>query len=95
MLLNLISARRPDQQKLVGRVSIDLSQIFHTQHYAQLQEHKLYYCSVNAHIVFNMKCIGKRISNTLPENFERDSFSDFQSFVAGLHKDSINKQRSF
>jgi len=27
--------------------------------------------------------MGKKISHTLVENFDRDSFSDFQSFVGG------------
>lgn len=32
---------------------------------------------------FYAKFMGKKISHTLAENFDRDSFSDFQSFVGG------------
>lgn len=85
VLLNLISTRKPDQQKLVGRVVVDLSQAVHTNVYAQLQTYKLDYCSVSASITFSVRFMGKKLSSTLPENFDRDSFSDFQSFVAGIH----------
>lgn len=86
VLLNLISVRKPDQQKLVGRVVLDLSQSITSFVYTQPQQYKLEYCSVNASITFSVKFMGKKQSSTLPENFDRDSFSDFQSFVAGIHK---------
>lgn len=96
ILLNLISTRKPDQQKLVGRVVIDLSQSIHSAIYSQPQQYKLEYCSVNANITFSIKFMGKKLSSTMPQNFDRDSFSDFQSFVAGIHKDGgASKQRSF
>ncbi len=78
--------RKPDQQKLVGRVVLDLSQSITSSVYTQPQQYKLEYCSVNASITFSVKFMGKKQSSTLPENFDRDSFSDFQSFVAGIHK---------
>jgi hypothetical protein len=40
-LLNLISARRPDQQKLVGRVVVDLSQAIQTSQYLQAKSYRL------------------------------------------------------
>jgi hypothetical protein len=40
-LLNLISARRPDQQKLVGRVVVDLSQAIQASQYLQAKSYKL------------------------------------------------------
>lgn len=91
MLVNLISKRRPDQQKLVGRITIDLAQIANSTGYRSLQEHQLEYCSVDAFIVFKGKLFGKKLSSTSPENFDQDSFNDYQSFIAGLHRDHRSK----
>lgn len=66
VLLNLISTRKPDQQKLVGRVVIDLSQSIHSAIYSQPQQYKLEYCSVNANITFSIKFMGKKLSYTMP-----------------------------
>lgn len=66
ILLNLISTRKPDQQKLVGRVVIDLSQSIHSAIYSQPQQYKLEYCSVNANITFSIKFMGKKLSYTMP-----------------------------
>lgn len=85
LLLNLISNRRPDQMKLVGRICIDLSQVANTEHYSTLRGYKLEYCSVDAHITFKAKFMGKKLSTTAPDRFDRDSFSDYQSFIAGIH----------
>lgn len=71
--------------KLVGRVSVDLSEIVNSLHQNQPKSHKLDYCSVNATVTFGTKFIGKKLSSTPPENFDKDSFSDFESFVAGIH----------
>lgn len=84
LLLNLVSQRKPDQQKLVGRVVVDLGQAVQNGAYATGREYKLDYCSVSASVNFTIKFMGKKISSTAPENFDRDSFSDFQSFVAGI-----------
>lgn len=65
-MVNLISARRPDQQKLVGRITIDLLKVMKKEYYNELERHKLDYCSVNANVKFSMKFMGKRISNILP-----------------------------
>jgi len=32
--------------------------------------------------MFKAKLFGKKTSENLPENFDRDSFSDYQSFLA-------------
>jgi len=45
--------------------------------------------------MFNIKLIGKRLSTTTPDNFDRDSFSDFQSFVAGIQKESSHRQKTY
>jgi hypothetical protein len=93
MLLNLVSLRRPEQQKLVGRITVDLSEAIQTHYFSQLQSYKLDYCSVNASVTFNMRFVGKRLSHTHPENFDADSLNEFEVFMAGLHKDSSLKQR--
>jgi hypothetical protein len=66
MLLNLVSLRRPDQQKLVGRITIDLSEAIQTHYFSQLQNYRLDYCSVSASVTFNMRFVGKRLSHTHP-----------------------------
>ena len=66
VLLNLISTRKPDQQKLVGRVVIDLSQSIQSAIYSPPQQYKLEYCSVNANITFSIKFMGKKLSSTMP-----------------------------
>ena len=66
LLLNLISNRRPDQMKLVGRIPIDLGQIANTEHYSTMRGYKLEYCSVDAHITFKGRFIGKKLSATAP-----------------------------
>ena len=71
--------------KLVGRIPIDLGQLANTEHYSTLRGYKLEYCSVDAHITFKGKFIGKKLSATAPERFDKDSFSDYQSFIAGIH----------
>lgn len=38
--------------------------------------------------------MGKKVSKTTPDNFDKDSFSDFQSFVAGMQKDHSSYKES-
>lgn len=55
--LNLISKSRPDQSKLVGRVTIDLSSILNDGLYADYTEFPLQFCSVNATLVMAFQVI--------------------------------------
>jgi hypothetical protein len=93
LLLNLVSIRRPEQVKLVGRVTIDLSEVMQAHYSSQLKNYKLDYCSVNACVTFSMRLCGKQLSETLPDNFDGDSNNDFEVFISELHKDSIYKKK--
>lgn len=88
ILLNLISKKRPDQHKLVGRLTVDLAEIANQIKYSTPEKYDLEYCSVNASIIFSAKLCGKKVSLKNPENFDRDSFSDYQSFLA--HHPNLN-----
>ena len=85
--MSLISNRRPDQGKLVGRMPINLAQVINEGVYETPHMYKLEYCSINAHVKFDAKFLSKRISHTPPDKYDVDSFSEYQSFVSGLHND--------
>ena len=55
--LNLISKSRPDQSKLVGRVTIDLASLLNDHLYADPTEFQLQFCSVNASLVMAFKVL--------------------------------------
>ena len=46
MELFLVSKSRPDQNKLVGRVTIDLAKVINVSMYEEPTEFKLNFCSV-------------------------------------------------
>lgn len=69
--------------KMVGRVTINLVDVIKGEMYSNLTNFKLDYCSVNVNIKLKASYLGKKLSHTPVENFDKDSFSDFQSFVAG------------
>lgn len=91
--MSLISNRRPDQNKLVGRKAIDLAEIANEGRYATPHIYKLEYCSINAHVSFNAKYLSKKVSATPIDKFDHDSFTDYQSFISGLsvHRDRSNR----
>jgi hypothetical protein len=55
--LNLISKSRPDQSKLVGRVTVDLAAILNDGLYAQPTDFPLQFCSVNASLVMAFRVL--------------------------------------
>ena len=81
-MLNLMSKKRPDQQKLVGRITVDLAEIANQKKYLLPEKYDLEYCSVNAQIMFTAKVCGKKASGNAPEKFDKDSFSDYETFLA-------------
>ncbi len=60
LVLNLVSKSRPDQVKLVGRISVDLADILNRKRYSELTHIKLNYCSVEGSILFNVNLLNKR-----------------------------------
>lgn len=57
--LNLVSKHRPDESKLVGRVTIDLAVLLNSHPYANPTEFPLQFCSCNATLVASFKIIEK------------------------------------
>lgn len=57
--LNLISKSRPDQPKLVGRVTIDLANLINNNLYPTITEFPLQFCSVNASLKASFKVVDK------------------------------------
>lgn len=57
--LNLVSKNRPDQPKLVGRVTVDLANILNNDFYALPTEFPLLFCSVNASLLLSFKVVEK------------------------------------
>ena len=57
--LNLISKSRPDQVKLVGRVTIDLADASNYNTYANEKNFKLMYCAIDASISFKVALTNK------------------------------------
>jgi len=55
--LYLVSKSRPDQNKLVGRVAIDLAKIVNFDMYGQPTEFKLNFCSVQGSIILQFSVI--------------------------------------
>ena len=52
-MVNLVSNSRPNEPKLVGRVSVDLANIANNSD-NDFKQHKLDYCSVEAWIKFRV-----------------------------------------
>lgn len=57
--LNLISKSRPDQSKLVGRVTIDLATLLNEGLYTEPTEFPLQFCSVNGSLVMSFRVLEK------------------------------------
>ena len=66
LALNLVSKRRVDQHKLVGRITVDISKILTGEKYTAMRDYKLEYCSVNASLRWKAKMISRKLSPTLP-----------------------------
>lgn len=80
-MLNLISKKRPDQHKLVGRITVDLADIINEDKYFYAKSYKLDYCSVNGSLYFSAKLTEKKASATFAEKYDQDSFNDYNSLV--------------
>jgi len=47
--------RKPDEEKLVGRIVVDLAQVLNESAYNKLEDHKLAFCSIpNASLTFRI-----------------------------------------
>ena len=55
--LLLVSFRKLDEEKMVGRVSVDLADVLNNNSYGEPEKHKLAYCSVrDASLKFSVVC---------------------------------------
>ena len=76
LCLLLVSARKPDEEKLVGRVVVDLAQILNVSAFQELQDHKLAFCSIpNATLTFHIKCLFSNKTDVRPLDLDMDEFS--------------------
>lgn len=56
----MISKRKPDEEKLVGRVTIDLSEVINSGIFENMENHFLTFCSVkDGSLTFNLKVKSK------------------------------------
>ena len=69
------SKSRPDQTKLVGRISIDLADIINNHKYANFQELKMNYCSVDGSLTFKINFLNQRDCNLSIKDLDRSSFT--------------------
>lgn len=75
MVLNLVSKSRPDQVKLVGRVSVDLADVLNRSRYSEMTQMKLNYCSVEGSIMLSIHLLNKRDSNLSVRDLDRSAFT--------------------
>lgn len=61
LCLLLVSARKPDEEKLVGRIVVDLGQIMNEATFREVEAHKLSFCSIpNATLTFSIRCLSSK-----------------------------------
>ena len=77
MVLNLVSKSRPDQVKLVGRISVDLAEVLNKKRFSEVTQMQLNYCSVEGSIVFSVCLLNKRDSNLSVKDLDRSAFTYF------------------
>lgn len=82
MELFLVSKSRPDQNKLVGRVTIDLAKIVNVDMYAQPTEFKLNFCSVPGSITLQFALLNKKLTSMKVQDLDRSSFIDYISQIS-------------
>lgn len=80
--LFLVSKSRPDQNKLVGRVTVDLAKIINVQMYAEPTEFKLNFCSVDASLVMQFMLVEQKLTTLKVQDLDRSSFIDYISHVS-------------
>lgn len=77
--LFLVSKSRPDQNKLVGRVTIDLAKVINVGMYAEPTEFQLNFCSVNGSMIMQFKAVDRKLTSLSVQSLDRSSFMDYVS----------------
>ena len=80
--LYLISRSRPDQNKLVGRVTIDLAKVINVGMYEEPTEFKLNFSSVGGVLVMQFKALDRRLTTLALQDLDKSSFLDFVAQTA-------------
>ena len=87
-----MSKSRPDQVKLVGRISVDLADVMNRRRFEEVTRMKLNYCSVEGSIVFGIVLLNKRDSNLSVKDLDRSAFTyDFCYFSDYFSLNPINR----
>jgi hypothetical protein len=77
--LFLVSKSRPDQNKLVGRVNIDLGKVANVGMYEEPTEFKLNFCSIEGSLVMQFRPLEQRLTTLTVQDLDKSSFIDFIS----------------
>ncbi len=80
--LFLVSKSRPDQNKLVGRVTVDLAKITNVQMYAEPTEFKPNFCSVEASLTMQFMLVEQKLTSMKVQDLDRSSFIDYISQIS-------------
>ena len=80
--LYLVSKSRPDQNKLVGRVNVDLAKVINFDMYAKPTEFKLNFCSVQGSLILQFSVVDQKLTSMKVQDLDRSSFIDYISQVA-------------
>ena len=76
VLVNLLSNSRPNDPKLVGRVTVDLAKVA-TGGYIDMRDYNLEYCSVNAWIRFKIELKNSVVTSLDVNDLDRSDFGEF------------------
>ena len=77
--LFLVSKSRPDQNKLVGRVTIDLAKVINVGMYADPTEFRLNFCSIEGSLIMQFATQEQKLTSMSIQNLDRSSFIDYIS----------------
>lgn len=77
--LYLVSKSRPDQNKLVGRVSIDLGKVVNVGMYEEPTEFRLNFCSVEGSLIMQFRPLQQQLTSLTIQDLDKSSFIDFIS----------------
>lgn len=74
--LYLISSRKPNEEKLVGRVTVDWAHILNSGDFQKPELHKMEYCSAkDGQLNFSIQSIEVRKTDLKPSELDSDNFS--------------------
>jgi hypothetical protein len=81
IILNLLSNSRPNEPKLVGRVTLELSSVANQTAFQQVKQYPLEFCSVDATISFKVILKDSLPTNLPVSDLERSDYSEVEALV--------------